>query len=323
MHIPSDFPVDLAKRLQNQYKPVDYQTLLSEFSKPRMTSFRINTLKSTQPAVEAQLAANNIPYEKIGWMPGAYQTPLPARRLSSLPIYQLGHIYVQNLSSMIPVLILDPKPFESVLDLTAAPGSKTTQMAMMMQNCGEVVANDTSSIRLRKLKANLSVQSVKNTRTTKIPGQAFWKSYPEYFDKVLLDAPCSLEGRIRFALAKSYLHWTNKKVKELKHLQKWLIRSAFSCVKVGGVLVYSTCTLSEEENEEIIAWLLLKERTRLFLNDIKRDYPHLPWWKKQINYRKHYNSEISKTARVFPNQEREGFFIASVQKTATNVINLY
>src|SRR6185437_11372051 len=118
-----------------------------------------------------------------------------------------------------------------ILDMTASPGSKTTQMATLMHNQGKIIANDKSRQRVFRLKANLKQQGVTNTDTFSLPGEFLWRKFPEVFDEVLLDAPCSMEGRISLLDEESYKDWSVKKVKELANLQKWLIRSAVSCVK--------------------------------------------------------------------------------------------
>jgi NOL1/NOP2/sun family putative RNA methylase len=238
----------------------------------------------------------------------------------NLNLYKEGYFYVQSLSSMIPPLVLDPKSTDKVLDICAAPGSKTTQMAAMMENKGEVLANDSSPIRRMKLEANLKIQGVKNTYLSGFPAQSLWEKFPEFFDKTLVDVPCSMEGRFCTFEPKSYEGWSEKKVKNLAKLQKWMLRSAVSATKPGGRIVYSTCTLSPEENEEVIDWILEKEKgnieiTQFSITNIQFSNGITEWEGGE------YNPEVKKCARINPSGTMEGFFVASIRKIKSNVGN--
>jgi 16S rRNA (cytosine1407-C5)-methyltransferase len=214
---------------------------------------------------------------------------------------------------MLPALILNPQPGEKVLDLCAAPGSKTTQLAALMQNQGEIVANDTSKARLHKLRSQLEQYGMSNTRIISQPGQSLWQKYPDYFDKTLVDVPCSMEGRFRTDDPVSYSHWSEKKVKLLAKLQKWLLRSAISATKPGGVIVYSTCTLSPEENEGVIDWILKKDGHKVMIEDILP--PSIPRYPTILDWRgKEYHPDVAKTVRVLPGSDWEGFYVARMRK---------
>jgi NOL1/NOP2/sun family putative RNA methylase len=232
-----------------------------------------------------------------------------------------GHIYLQGLSSMIPVIVLDPKPGEIILDMAAAPGSKTTQIAAFMENTGELSANDKSRERLYKLKPLLENQGVTNTKVINVSGEYLWKKLPEYFDRVLLDAPCSMEGRFLATEPKSYEDWSPKKVKLLSTIQKYLLRSAISCTKVGGTIVYSTCTLSPEENEEVIDWILEKEKGNIEVELIRiaglNTMPGLTSWKNKV-----FDKELEKTVRILPSERMEGFYVAKFKKLQSNLSSL-
>lgn len=252
-----------------------------------------------------------------------------SKEKNKVNLYKEGYFYVQSLSSMVPALLLDPKPGEKVLDITAAPGSKTTQMAMMMGNTGKIVANDSSRVRLYKLEANLRIQGVKNVSISNMPAEGVWKAYPEFFDKVLVDVPCSMEGRFATYEPDTYKGWSVAKVKNLSHLQKWILRSAVSCCKVGGRIIYSTCTLSPEENEEVIDWILEKEEGNVKVEDFSRlsGTPPMAWAMVNLKYSngitewegKTYHPSVTKTARILPSATMEGFFIAVLKKVKSNV----
>ncbi|WDU83892.1 RsmB/NOP family class I SAM-dependent RNA methyltransferase [Caloramator sp. Dgby_cultured_2] len=142
------------------------------------------------------------------------------RDLEKLNIFKEGQIYLQNLSSMIPPIILDPKEGEKVLDVAAAPGSKTTQMAAMMKNMGFILANEADKIRAERLKYNLKLQGVEIAEVRVGKGEKIGEEYPEFFDKVLLDVPCSGEGIISIKDPKTYRGWSLKEVERLFRLQK-------------------------------------------------------------------------------------------------------
>lgn len=303
------------ERLREMFPQDIVSSVRSAYSHQRPTSLRVNTLKISIPAFTEKFAVYGIKLVPVPWWDAAFivrETTL--RALTELPEYTTGQFYVQSLSSMIPPLVLDPQQHETILDLTAAPGSKTTQMAALMRNTGRIIANDNSHIRIFRLKANLETQGAENTVVTQTQGQIFWQDYPEYFDRTLVDVPCSMEGRFLTDQPKSFLHWTPKKVKELAERQRFLLRSAISATKVGGTIVYSTCTLSPEENEGVIDWILRKENNSVIVDPIElhhiTGYPPLLSW-----HSKTYHPDISKTLRILPSPTMEGFYVAKLKKT--------
>ena len=172
----------------------------------------------------------------------------------------LGYYYIQELASMLPIIALAPKEDEFILDLCAAPGSKTTQLAAEMQNTGTIIANEVSMGRLKILASNLERCGVTNTIITRKEGVALCKRLAKYnpevkFDKILVDAPCSGEGTLR-STPKTYIMWNPKTITSLSRLQKQLFEAAFNILKKGGEIIYSTCTHAPEENEEIANWAL-------------------------------------------------------------------
>ncbi len=312
-------PAAFLERLQKQVPPDVYQNLLTFFSMKRPTTLRANTLKITPEALQITLAESGIELQPVLWSPIAFivnNTPL--KELTEHPLYLNGSFYVQSLSSMLPPLVLDPKPGEKVLDLTAAPGSKTTQMAAMMENKGEIIANDVSPIRLFKLTANLRMQGVSNTFTRRGPGEYFWKKSPEYYDKVLVDVPCTMEGRIYCGDPKTYQDWSEQKIRDLSVRQQHLLRSAVTSCKVGGTIVYSTCTLAPEENEGVINWLLEREKETVEVETISipgiEGMPGLFAWNGQ-----NYNPEVRNSLRILPSGTMEGFFVAKLRKIGSNI----
>lgn len=286
---------------------------LTFFAGKRPASIRINTLKSSAEDIISYLRQNNISYTPVSWYNNAFiLNDIESKKITEFSAYQEGKIYIQSLSSMVPPLILNPSQTDRVLDMTAAPGSKTTHLAMIMGNTGEIIANDIDGHRLYRLRSNIERLGVTNVTVTRHAGQSLWQKYPEYFDRVLLDAPCSMEGRNNFE------HWSVKKIKNLAKLQQWLLRSAVSATKPGGIIVYSTCTLAPEENEGVITWILEKEKGAVELEEIILPgfalSPGIIAWEG-----KPFHSEIIKTKRIYPDQILESFYIARLRKIRSNI----
>ncbi|MBI4973222.1 RsmB/NOP family class I SAM-dependent RNA methyltransferase [Candidatus Roizmanbacteria bacterium] len=295
-------PEVFIKRITSRYSTITKDTITYIFCK-KPVSIRVNTIKTMVQNVTKQLDDLAIPYEKISWYQDAFLLPTAtSKKITETHLYKDGKIYIQSLSSMLPALVLNPQSGERVLDMSAAPGSKTTQMAMMMKNEGEILANDIDSNRIYRLKSVLANQGVTNTITSRFPGQSLWTKYPEYFDKVLLDAPCSMEGKFDATDPKTYSHWSLKKVRNLSKLQRWMLRSAVSATKVGGTIVYSTCTLSPEENEEVIDWILEKEKDNIIFEKIELQ-----------------NLSLT-NGYVLPSSTIEGFFVAKLKKIKSNIV---
>lgn len=293
---------DFIKRITSRFSTITSDNISQIFYK-KPISIRINTLKTNKNDVQKKLNDLTIPSQEMIWCDNALLLPLStSKQITEISLYKEGKIYIQSLSSMLPALVLNPQKGDKVLDMAAAPGSKTTQMAAMMENKGEIVANDIDSNRIYRLKSVLANQGVINTTTSRLPGQSLWTKYPEYFDKVLLDAPCSMEGKFDVEDPKTYTHWSLKKVKNLSKLQRWMLRSAVSATKVGGTIVYSTCTLSPEENEEVINWILEKEKDNIILEKIEL---------KNLSLVNGY---------IFPSKTMEGFFVAKLKKIKSNIV---
>jgi NOL1/NOP2/sun family putative RNA methylase len=318
MNIHENLPANLLDRWKELYSKKDFNQLLNALSQNQLPSFRTNTLKTTPKELEKNLTKQEFILKNVDWYSDAFILENKSiRELTETDEYKNGLFYIQNLSSMIPSLVLDPQPDEKVLDIAAAPGSKTTHIGMLMKNTGELTANDLSYKRLFKLKENLLRMGLTNTKVLNLPGESFWKNLPEYFDKTLVDVPCSMEGRIKTTDPKTYKDWSTKKIKQLSKLQKFLLRSAISATRVGGTIVYSTCTLAPEENEEVIEWVVNKTPDALIVEKIYSPNLHLQsgmtsWRKKHFEYTKN-------SARIFPSAEMEGFFIAKIHKISTTL----
>ena len=271
-------------------------------------SIRVNTLKISIPELKKRMPdwkLEQIPWCKEGFWVEHHEG---RRDIGNTLEHALGYYYVQEAASMIPPIVLDPKPGEHVLDMCAAPGSKATQIAQYMKNKGVLVANDYKGIRLSPLGINMQRCGVSNAIVTLMPGQ-YIKDIE--FDKILLDAPCSGTGTIRKSL-KTLRIWNPNMVKKICYEQRNLIQSAFKLLKKGGTLVYSTCSLEPDENEGVIDFLLSKfdnAKVEKFDLKIKRGNVIVEFEGQQ------YNEKVKNTLRLWPqDNDTEGFFVAKIKK---------
>ncbi len=227
--------------------------------------------------------------------------------------HQLGYYYVQELASMMPPLALNPCKYDIVLDMCAAPGSKTTQLAAMMENQGTIIANDKRIDRLTALNSNLERCGATNTIITRMNGITLCKKLTKQgflFDKILVDAPCSGEGTIRSS-PETLRMWNINMIKGLASLQKKLIAAAIECLKPQGTLVYSTCTHAPEENELVIDFALKNFNVALeqISLPLKIRQGITEWQGQKLN------SELKKCARIWPqDNDTEGFFVAKLKR---------
>lgn len=285
----------------------------------RLTAFRINTLKCEPDAVIKSLEEGGFTLSPINWIRHAFTVPVNQRRLlTESGFYERGEIYIQNPASMVPHLVLDPKPDERVLDLAAAPGSKSLQMAAMMDNEGWISAVEVVRERFFRLRRNLEKHGAQNVHTYNKDGSRVWRQVPEQFDKVLLDAPCSSEGRFSLLLPDSYKYWSDKKIKEMARKQKRLLYSAVQCLKPGGELVYSTCTFAPEENEAIVSAMLKKFSDNLIILPIELELPNMLPGNTEWRGRKYY-PDMAQARRLLPTNAMEGFYVCRMKKLASTI----
>ena len=222
----------------------DLQVLQEISKKPLRKSLRVNTLKSSLEEVKKWGEKQGWKLNPVPWCrEGFFVERTDEKALGKDLLHQLGAIYLQEAASMLPVELLDPKPGEEILDLCAAPGSKTTQIAAKMENTGVIVANDVQEKRLWTLHAALQRAGILNTILTSKNGEWFGGHLTECFDRVLCDAPCSAQGIARKDPDALKLG-TPKHIEKLKQMQLKLLEAAIHATKIGGRIVYSTCTLT-------------------------------------------------------------------------------
>lgn len=250
-------PEAAVQALQRQFTPGDLDKILAGFMTERLPTLRVNRLKTDVRQVMTTLRSLNIKFDRVLW----YEDALVIRNvrekiLEAQMFYQDGHIYLQSLSSMIPALVLNPRPGIRVLDLTAAPGGKTTQIAALMNNEGAILANEINALRAERLRFNINRQGAVIAEVRQGDGKRPDGAWEEGFDAVLLDAPCSGMGLFSVFHPQTYRGWSLKQVQQFVKEQRKLLEKAFWALKPGGTLVYSTCTLMAEENQENVAWIL-------------------------------------------------------------------
>ncbi len=312
-------PPEFVDRLE-RIVPADRldQVLRSFIARPA-TSFRVNTLKANVKTVLASLKADGIIPTGVSWYDAAFWVAPEARDLLlSSTAAKGGLIYIQNLSSMLPPLILAPRAGEKVLDLTAAPGSKTLQLAALMDGEGELGAVELSRGRFFKMKALLDEYGASFVRTFLQNGEKVWRYRPEYFNRILLDAPCSTEGRFHVLEPDSYSYWKPRKIKEMSSKQRRLLFSAVHALAPGGVLVYSTCTFAPEENEAMIDWALNKFDGLLTVDAVDMDLPGtaapLREWAGRT-----FDPAVQRSLRILPDGIYEGFYVCRLTKTGSTL----
>ncbi len=299
---------------------------LNEFSaKGLRKSVRVNTLKTTVDAVRKWGEEKGWQMENVPWCPQAFFIDREDRSvaLGKDLLHLLGHVYMQEAASMLPAELLDPQPGEMILDMSAAPGSKSTQMAARMQGRGVLLCNDVQEKRLWTLKSSLYRAGVTNAVVTKKVGQWFARHMTEKFDRVLCDAPCTAQGTIRKdSDALTYCSMEN--IGKMARLQRELLESAIDAAKVGGRIVYSTCTLAPEENEEVVRSLLQKFEGKLEVVDVVTSGdPRFTMLDRArddslIVQEKSGMGTAMPLLRFWPQTyDTEGFFCAVLQKTAT------
>ncbi len=275
----------------------EYEKYINKFLR---RSIRINTLKISVKEFKRRFKwkLKQIPWCKEGfWLKEDKKITI-----GNTYEHQLGYVYSQTSTSMLPVEILKPKKEDFVLDMCAAPGSKTTQMAAKMKNTGIVIANDKKWQRIKALVTNLQRCGVYNTVVTIEDGRKIKGEY----NKILIDAPCSASGTIRGFTqrsVKTVKAYNKNLIRILSKLQKQLLIHGFDLLKKNGELVYSTCSLEPEENEDVIKYLLENRDAKLI---------NINGFKSKINSE---DKELRKCVKIWPQfYDTEGFFVAKIKK---------
>lgn len=293
-------PDFLKNKLLSQYGEELTTKIIEGYQNSRVVSLRINTIKSSKEEIITILKDNNISYKDISWYDNALVVNTNEDTLRELDIYKEGKIYLQSLSSQLPPLFLNPQENEMILDMAAAPGGKTTEIAALSNNKAMITAIEKNKIRSERLQYNIDKQGAK--KVTVLNTDA--RNLNEYFmfDKILLDAPCSGSGTITNS---NFNNFDEDLVNRSIKFQTSLLKEAIKHLKVGGELIYSTCSILKEENELVLS-SILKEYSNIKIEQLAltnyQDLPILP-------------TTIEGTLCVCPTTYYEGFFVSKLTKT--------
>lgn len=306
--------IDLSENITNYIQSAFGNEFLEKYKEYHSSEYnpyiRVTSL-DTGINIPERLNKHNIDLEKIDAIPNAYRVIKGREMLGKTLEFAVGKYYVQSLSSMIPPLILNPSENDKVLDLAAAPGSKTSQLAEMMNNRGTLYANEPNVNRLKGLVFNLDKLNFVNIGVIKYKGELLSKVFENYFDKILVDAPCSALGIVQKKGEVSNW-WNTNQVDKIANLQLRLLISAIKMAKVDAEIVYSTCTLTVEENEFVIDKILRNYPVELIDFDLPvKSHEGFTKFKGE-----EFHSSLNKTRRIIPWEiESEGFFVARFKKT--------
>lgn len=309
-------PVEALERFRQILSPEDYIAALRSFSRPKPIVFRVNTLRASVEDVLNEIETAGLVASPIAWCPLGFKLEKGTlRELQALRSGKEGWIYIQAASSMAAANAMQVEEGMSVLDMCAAPGSKTSQLAAAMNNTGILIANDRSKKRLYRLREVLRWQNATNVEILCGGGERLGKTYADCFDRVLVDVPCSGEGRFRLDKAIRLERWNVKTIRTLARLQEQLLIAALRCVKVGGRVVYSTCTFAPEENECVLEKVISKNS----IDAIVVSIPHelvpsskrspLKEWGNKV-----FTQNIDGAIRIVPDGTTSGFFVAVLER---------
>lgn len=297
-----NIPTFLIDMLNKQYGENLTKTILEGYSKIRKTTLRVNTLKVTSSYIKEILKKENIEYEKPLFYENAFiLTNSDEKTIKELDIYEKGEIYLQSLSSMLPPIILSPKEKNDILDMCAAPGGKTTELAVLSENKANITACEMNSIRFKRLKYNIEKQGATSVYTMQKDARFIEDFFS--FDSILLDAPCSGSGTLNENNEKQNKYFTMELINKSISSQLALLRKASKILKKGGEMVYSTCSILACENEDVINKILKETNLEIVPISFKEmeSLPLLP-------------TKIDGTICVAPNELYEGFFVAKLKK---------
>lgn len=284
--LPQRFLDDMKELLMDEY-----DDFIKSYDEPKTTGLRINTLKINK---EELLNLNLYNLTPIPWADEGFYYDEEVDRPGKSPLHESGAYYLQEPSAMSVVPHLDIKEGDKVLDMCAAPGGKSTYILSKLNDTGLLVSNEINSTRIRALGENLERFGARNCIITNTDSNNLRKLFTGYFDKVVIDAPCSGQGMFRKDEV-AITDWSYAKVLECQSIQKEIIRDGYDMLKNGGILVYSTCTFAKEENEDVI-------------NEFISEYE---------------NAKLIEMQRIWPHKvSGEGHFVAKIQKLENEDCNV-
>ena len=292
----------LEEKLEKQYGTEITKKIIEGYQTKRKTTLRINTIKSNIEEIKNELEKEKIEYETVKWSKEALIIKnADEKSIQEMEIYKNGKIYLQSLSSMLPPIILEPKEGTDILDMAAAPGGKTTQIAAITNNKAHITACEKNKIRAERLKYNVDKQGA--TCVFIMPKDSRFIDDFFSFDQILLDAPCSGSGTLDYNDANIEKYFTEQLIERSSKTQKTLLIKAIKLLKPGHEMVYSTCSILSCENEDVVASVIKNGNIEIVpINfDGMEELPVLP-------------TKIQGTLCVKPTDLYEGFFVAKIRK---------
>lgn len=282
--------------LLEQYDEITVNNIIQGLNKQKPVTLRVNTIKTNREEVEKKLDKEKIKFKQVNWYEDALILEnVKEKQIQKMDIYEQGEIYLQSLSSMLPPIYLNPMQSENILDMAAAPGGKTTQIASLSNNKAFITACERNKIRGEKLKYNLQKQGAGLVNVMLEDSRNLSDFFS--FDKILLDAPCSGSGTEN-VFKKNF---TKELILKSSKIQELLLRKGLNILKPGGELIYSTCSILKEENEKILEKVLKNANANLVPIKLDKEIQLLP-------------SKMKEVVVVAPNEFFEGFFIAKIKK---------
>ena len=292
----------LEEKLEKQYGTKITKEIIEGYQTKRKTTLRINTIKSNIEEIKKELEKEKIEYETVKWSKEALIIKnADEKTIQEMEIYKNGKIYLQSLSSMLPPIILEPKEGTDILDMAAAPGGKTTQIAALTNNKAHITACEKNKIRAERLKYNVDKQGA--TCVFIMPKDSRFIDDFFSFDQILLDAPCSGSGTLDYNNANIEKYFTEQLIERSSKTQKTLLSKATKLLKPGHEMIYSTCSILDCENEDVVASVIKNGNIEIVPINFEgmEELPILP-------------TKISGTLCVKPTELYEGLFVAKIRK---------
>ena len=292
----------LEEKLEKQYGTKITKEIIEGFQTKRKTTLRKNTIKNNIEEIKKELEKEKIEYETIKWSKEALIIKnADEKTIQEMEIYKNGKIYLQSLSSMLPPIILEPKEGTDILDMAAAPGGKTTQIAALTNNKAHITACEKNKIRAERLKYNVDKQGA--TCVFIMPKDSRFIDDFFSFDQILLDAPCSGSGTLDYNDANVEKYFTEQLIERSSKTQKTLLSKAIKLLKPEHEMVYSTCSILDCENEDVVSSVIKNGNIEIVPINFEgmEELPILP-------------KKISGTLCVKPTELYEGFFVAKIKR---------